>query len=165
MRKILSLTLALLTFVSLATPAANAHGFEIGSLKIHHPWTRATPKGADVAGGFMSIENTGKDDDRLIAITVTGVKHADIHEMAMANGMMTMRPLADGLAIPAGKTIVLKPGGFHVMMMGLNAPLNEGDYVKASLTFEKAGQVDIEFVVEAQGANLKQHEMNHTPQN
>lgn len=162
MRKFLFHVLALITFTMPTTSPVLAHGIEIGALKIHHPWTRATPKGADVAGGFMSIENTGKDDDRLIAVSVSGVKKTEIHEMSMNNGMMKMRPLSDGIVIPAGKTVLLKPGSFHVMMMGLNAPLMEGDYIKATLTFEKAGKVDIEFAVEAQGANLKQDELHHT---
>lgn len=161
MRKIFSLWFAIaMTVLASQTPVL-AHGVEIGSLKIGHPWTRATPKGADVAGGFMSIANTGSTDDRLIAVSVSGIKRVEIHEMSMDNGVMKMRPLADGLVLPAGKTIILKPGSFHVMMMGLSAPFIEGDYIKGTLTFEKAGTVDIEFAVEAQGANPKQDNIKH----
>lgn len=162
MRKFFSLCLALaMTIIVLQSPVL-AHGVEIGSLKIGHPWTRATPKGADVAGGFMTINNTGTTDDRLISISVSGVKRAEIHEMSMDNGMMKMRPLSNGLALPAGKKIELKPGSYHVMLIGLSDPFIEGDYIKATLSFEKAGTVEIEFVVEAQGANLKQQNTNHT---
>lgn len=161
MRKILSLIFATSLIALVLQSPVRAHGIEIGSLKIHHPWTRATPKGADVAGGFMSINNTGTTDDRLVSVKVTGVKHVEIHEMSMDNGIMKMRRLADGLVLPAGKTIVLKPGSFHIMMMGLSAPFVEGDYIKGTLTFEKAGMINIEFAVEAQGANPKQDNMNH----
>lgn len=162
MRNYFSFCIALAIMVLVSHSPVLAHGVEIGTLKIGHPWTRATPKGADVAGGFMSINNTGETDDRLVAVSVAGVKKTEVHEMSMDNGMMKMRPLANGLVLPAGKTTVLKPGGFHVMMMGLSAPLIEGDYIKATLTFEKAGSVDIEFAVESQGANPKQDNMKHT---
>ena len=162
MRKFFSFCLALTMAMVILQSPASAHGVEIGPLKIGHPWTRATPKGADVAGGFMSINNTGTSDDRLVALSVTGVKRVEIHEMSMDDGVMKMRPLANGLVLPAGQTTVLKPGSFHVMMMGLSAPFNEGDYIKGTLTFEKAGTVEVEFAVEAQGANPKQDHMKHT---
>lgn len=162
MRKFFYLYLVLtLTALTLQSPA-RAHGVEIGSLKIGHPWTRATPKGADVAGGFMSISNKGNTDDRLIAVTISGVRRVEIHEMTLDNGVMKMRPVADGLVLPAGKTTTLKPGSFHIMMMGLAAPFNEGDYIKGTLTFENAGTVDVEFAVEAQGSTPKQDDMKHT---
>lgn len=162
MRNLISCLAILYSLFLLSDHAAHAHGAEIGSIKIHHPWTRATPKGANVAGGFMAITNSGQTDDRLVAIRIEGVERVEIHDMTMENGMMKMRPLANGLALPAGQTIILKPGSFHVMMMGLSAPLTEGDFLKAQLTFDKAGTLDVEFVVEAQGANLKQQEMKHT---
>lgn len=162
MRSFFSFILALTTAIVMSQSPVLAHGVEVGTLKIGHPWTRATPKGADVAGGFMSITNTGSTDDRLIAVSVSGIKRVEIHEMSMHDGVMRMRPLVKGLVLPAGKTTVLKPGSFHIMMLGLSAPLNDGDYIKGTLTFEKAGTVDIEFAVEAQGANPKQDHMNHT---
>ncbi len=130
-----------------------AHGFKLGSLEIGHPWTRATPKGADVAGGFLKITNTGTADDRLVAVTVETIARIEIHEMKTENGVMSMRPLKDGLPIPAGETVELKPGSFHIMMMGLSQPFVEGTMVKGKIIFEKAGSADIEFKVEAVGAN------------
>lgn len=164
MRQIVSMLFVFASLIAFQSLPAHAHGVEVGPLKIHHPWTRATPKGADVAGGFMSINNTGKTDDRLIGVTVNGIKRVEIHEMKIDQGMMQMRPLANGLVLPAGETTVLKPGGFHVMMMGLSTPFIEGDYIKATLIFEKAGPVDVEFAVEAQGAKPSPHDMTHTPQ-
>ena len=161
MRYYISILLSALIFA--ASPSLSfAHGYELGSLKIHHPWTRATPKGADVAGGYMTIQNNGATDDRLIEIHVAGVKRTQLHEMATENGMMTMRPLNEGILLPAGKTVDLKPGGFHAMMMGLSSPLLEGDRIKATLRFEKAGTIEVEFSVEAQGSGATHSDMNHT---
>ena len=165
MRSFISILFSALVLTIASESLSFAHGYELGALKIHHPWTRATPKGADVAGGFLTIQNNGAVDDRLVEITVDGVRRTELHEMANSNGMMTMRPLADGIVLPAGKTVELKPGGFHAMMMGLASPLLEGDRIKATLRFEKAGTIEIEFSVEAQGANLKHSDMNHAPQN
>lgn len=131
--------------------AAFAHDYKAGPLVVDHPWSRATPRGASVAGGYLRITNTGTTPDRLIGGTAEGAKRFEIHEMSMTDGVMRMRELKDGVEIPAGATIELKPGSYHVMMMDLSKQLTKGDRVKASLTFEKAGKVDIEFVVEAIG--------------
>ena len=144
--------IALLSLLLVPT-FVSAHGFKLGALEIGHPWTRATPNGAEVAGGFLKITNTGTEDDRLVSVTVDGIAHVQIHEMKMENGMMSMRPLKDGLLIPAGATVELKPGSYHIMMMGLSQSFVEGTMVKGRITFEKAGSADIEFKVEAVGAN------------
>ncbi len=111
----------------------------IGPLRIEQPWTRATPDGAPAGGGYLSITNTGMQDDRLVAAATARAGKTEIHEMSVVDGVMKMRKLGDGLAIPAGATVVLKPGGFHIMFMGLAEPIAEGDEVAVTLTFEKAG--------------------------
>lgn len=131
--------------------AAFAHDYKVGPLVIEHPWSRATPRGANVAGGYLKISNTGTTPDRLIGGTAATAKRFEIHEMSMTDGVMRMRELKNGVEIPAGATVELKPGSYHVMMMDLSKPFTKGDRVKASLTFEKAGKVDIEFTVEAIG--------------
>ena len=143
-----------LALFSLLFVAANAHahGYKLGALDIGHPWTRATPAGADVAGGFLTIDNSGSTPDRLLSVTVAGVAHCQIHEMSMANGTMKMRPLEGGLEIPAKSSVELKPGAFHIMMMGLKAPFTAGTKIPGTLTFEKAGTIDVEFKVEEIGA-------------
>jgi hypothetical protein len=143
--------LALLS-LAVATMAVYAHGFTVGSLKIIHPWSRATPNGAEVAGGYLAIENTGQDADRLLEVVVEGVSRAEIHEMTTVDGVMKMRPLVNGLEILPGKTVELKPGGFHIMMMGLKVLVTEGAKLAGKLRFEKAGSVDVMFNVEAAGA-------------
>ncbi len=140
---------------------AFGHGYKLGDLDIRHPWARATPSGAEVAGGYMEIFNAGSASDRLISINVPGVHMAAVHEMAVVDGIMKMRPLAQGLEIKSGETIILKPGSFHVMMMGLSKPLIAGETLAGTLHFEKAGSIDVEFKIEAMGGEpASQH--NHT---
>jgi copper(I)-binding protein len=146
----------LLTLLALTGTAA-AHDYEVGSLTIKHPWSRATPKGASVAGGYMTITNTGTTPDRLVGGSVEAAKRFEIHEMSMEGGVMKMRELPKGLEIAPGATVELKPGSYHVMMMNLSKQFMQGDKVKGSLTFEKAGKVDVEFSVEAVGGAPQGH--------
>lgn len=158
-------TLALATLVSFASVAAQAHEFKIGSLEIGHPWSRATPAGAPVAGGFLTVTNEGKEADRLVAVTSDAADKVEIHEMTMVDGVMKMRPLDKGLEVPAGGKIELKPGSYHVMFIGLKKPFAKGDMVKGTLAFEKAGKVDVEFKVEEMGAKPAGHEGHGMPAN
>ncbi len=143
--------LAALCCLSFSSPAF-AHGYTLGDLEIGHPWTRATPPAAKVAGGFLKITNRGAVPDRLISASFEGSSTVEIHEMAHANGIMTMRELPKGLEIKPGQTVELKPGGFHLMFMGLKAQLTEKQRLKGVLVFEKAGRVEVEYVVESMGA-------------
>jgi periplasmic copper chaperone A len=143
--------------LALVAGSARAHDYKLGSLVIDHPWSRATPKGASVAGGYLKITNTGTTPDRLTGGSAEIAKRFEIHEMSMEGGVMKMRELANGIEIPAGATVELKPGSYHVMMMGLSKGATKGDRLKASLTFEKAGKVDIEFAVEAVGGTPPGH--------
>jgi len=145
-------------FLLPALPAA-AHDFEIGDLAIGHPWSRATPAGAKVAAGYMTIRNAGATADRLVSVTAEIAGRAEIHEMAVdGNGVMTMRPLAAGIEIPAGGEVALKPGSFHLMFMELNQPAKEGAPFKGTVTFEKAGTLEIEFAVEKMGGPAGGHD-------
>ncbi|WP_293802341.1 copper chaperone PCu(A)C [uncultured Bosea sp.] len=128
---------------------ATAHEFKAGPLKIGHPWSRATPAGAKVGGGYLSIENTGSTADRLISVSVPFAARAEVHEMAVKDGVMTMRPLDQGVEVPAGAKVEFKPGGYHIMFMDLKQPLKQGEMMKGTLTFEKAGTVDVEFKVDS----------------
>ena len=137
--------------ILLAVPAL-AHDYTVGALKIHHPWARATPKGAQVGGGYMSITNTGTTADRLIGGSTAAAAGFQVHEMSMANGIMKMRELPNGLEIKPGQTVVLKPAGYHIMLTGLKAPLTQGGRFDATLKFEKAGEVKVDFAVAGIGA-------------
>jgi copper(I)-binding protein len=121
-------------------------------LEIVHPWSRATPEGAAVAAGYLTIKNHGADADRLVSATAEIAALTQVHEMAIDDkGIMTMQELADGLTIPAGGEVTLKPGSYHIMFMKLKEPAKEGQSFKGTLTFEKAGTVDVEYAVEAMG--------------
>lgn len=139
--------LALLAFGAAVNPLL-AQEFKQGDMTIDHPWSRATPAGAKVAGGYLVLHNEGTAPDRLVAVTSEIAGKAEIHEMAVdSNSVMTMRPLADGLEIPAGGEVALKPGSFHIMFMALKQPVREGEKFAATLIFEKAGSVQVEFAV------------------
>lgn len=129
-----------------------AHDYKIGDLKIDHPWTRATPGGAKVAGGFMKITNTGTSPDRLIGGTAVPAGIFEVHEMRMDGNVMKMRALEKGLEIKPGQTVELKPGGYHVMFIDLKSPLKEGETIKGTLVFEKAGTIEVEYKIEARGS-------------
>lgn len=153
--------LALAVALSLAAVgAAAAHETVAGALTIKHPWTRATPPTAKVAGGFMVIENAGSAADRLTGGRVDFAARVEVHEMAMDGDVMRMRELENGLEVPAGGAVELKPGGYHVMFMGLTAPLVEGERYRGVLIFETAGEVEVEFVVDKVAATMK-HGMAH----
>lgn len=124
----------------------------LGPLVLTGGFSRATLPNAPVAGGFVTIQNTGTEDDRLIGASSDVAGHMEVHEMAMVGDVMKMRQLKDGLPIPAGQTVTLKPGGFHVMFMDLKKPLKEGTTVTVTLTFEKAGSVQVPLMVGAPNA-------------
>jgi len=132
----------------LAPPIA-AHDFKRGTLSIAHPWTRQTAPGQANSGGFMTVSNTGKQADRLIGGSSPASARVEIHTMSMAGGVMRMRPLPNGLPIPAGGKLELKPGSHHIMLIGLKKPLKLGTMVPLTLRFEKAGTVTVQLKVEA----------------
>lgn len=134
-----------------ALPAA-AHEYKAGSLEIGHPWSRATPAGAKVAAGYLTVTNAGDADDRLVAATAEVAGKVELHESSEKDGVMSMRPLPDGLAVPAKGGAALKPGGAHLMFLELKRPLVAGERIPGSVTFEKAGVVTVEFAVEKIGA-------------
>jgi len=142
--------------VGAALPSV-AHGYKAGDLEIGHPWARATPGGAKIGGGYVSVTNNGTTPDRLVGATFSDSDHVEIHEMRMDDGVMKMRPLPDGVEIKPGETIKLSPENSHLMLMGLKAPLKQGDKIKGQLTFEKAGTVDVEFKIESIGAMEPAH--------
>jgi len=152
MNRRFALMTALAALIAMTTAPAFAHKYKQGSLEIIHPWTRATPKSAKVGGGYMTLINRGDAADRLVSIETAAAGKTELHEMSTEHGVMKMRPLPQGIAIPAGETVTLAPGGFHVMFLELKAPFAEGEKVPARLVFEKAGAIDVVFAVEKMGA-------------
>jgi copper(I)-binding protein len=135
----------------IAAPA-RAQEVKAGDLVITQAWTRATPGGAKIAGGYLTIENKGTAPDRLLGGSAEVSDKVQVHEMAVNNGVMTMRSLDKGLAIEPGKIVKLAPGGFHLMLTDLKKPLKQGDKVPVTLEFEKAGKVKLSLDVQAVGA-------------
>ena len=139
-------------FALLLGAPAHAQEVKAGDLVITQAWSRATPGGAKIAGGFLTIENKGAAPDRLISGAGDIAGKVEIHEMAMNNGVMTMRPLDKGLVIEPGKTVKLAPGGYHLMLMDLKQPFKQGDKVPVTLEFERAGKVALSLDVQGVGA-------------
>jgi copper(I)-binding protein len=132
--------------------SAHAYDYKAGAIEIDHPWSRATPRGASVAAGYMTIRNAGSEPDRLVGGSTPVAGKFEVHEMSTENGVMHMRPVTGGLEIKPGETVELKPQSFHIMMTGLAHPIEMGKPFKGTLVFEKAGPVEVDFSVEAIGA-------------
>jgi copper(I)-binding protein len=137
----------------LLATSVRAEDVKAGDLVITQAWTRATPGGAKTGGGFLTIENKGSAPDKLIGASADGAGKIEVHEMAMNDGVMKMRPVEGGLTIDPGKTVKLAPGGLHLMMMDLKAPLKQGDTMAVTLQFEKAGKVAVTLDVQGVGAS------------
>ena len=159
MKNLTSMLAGVAALMVAATAPAGAQETKAGDLVITQPWSRATPTGAKVAGGYLTIENKGSAPDRLVGGAGDVAGKVEIHEMAMNNGVMTMRPLDKGLTIEPGKTVKLAPGGYHLMLMDLKGPLKQGEKVPLTLEFEKAGKVTLSLDVQGVGA---QAPMDHS---
>ena len=138
---------------------AQAHSFKLGDINIGHPYARTTAAGQASGGGYLKLENKGADD-KLLSASADVAASVELHSMSMEGDVMRMRQV-DGIALPKGKTVELKPGGFHIMFMGLKAPLKSGDKFPLKLKFEKAGEVTVTVNVEAGGGELKHDMMKH----
>jgi periplasmic copper chaperone A len=128
---------------------ASAALAQTGQLEVGNAWARATPAKAENGVAYLTIRTSTAD--RLVSVSSPVAKKAELHTMEMSGMVMKMRPLA-GLDIPAGQSVTLKPGGEHIMLMGLNGPLREGQSFPLTLTFEKAGAREVTAAVEKPGA-------------
>lgn len=136
---------------------ASAHDCTLGSLKIGVPWGRATPPAASAGGSFLTVTNTGAAADRLVSATSSAALQVEVCEMRMDGSIRRMRELDNGHAIPPDATVTLAPGGFHMMMIGLEEPLEEATGVPVTLVFEKAGKIEVELQVMALCATSDVH--------
>jgi copper(I)-binding protein len=119
---------------------------------VEAPWSRATPGGAKVGSGYMRIVNRGSEPDRLIGGTAAVAARVEVHESSTVDGVARMRPVEGGLLIRPGETVELKPGGLHAMLVDLARPLKQGEVIKGTLVFERAGTLAIEYRVGGIGA-------------
>lgn len=148
--------LAASAFISVAGPVL-AHDYRAGDITIGHPWTRATPPMAKVGGGYLELTNEGSTADRLLGGSSPIAGRVEIHNMEMTDGIMKMRPVPDGVEIPAGDTVKLAPGGYHFMLLDLKQPIVEGEMIPVTLNFERAGSVDVELVASPIGSTATGH--------
>jgi len=137
--------------VAMAMPAL-AQGASTATIAVQQPWARATPAGAMTGAVYMTLVNKSGSADRLTGASSDVAPTVQIHEMSVVNGVMQMRQLANGLPIPAGGTVTLKPGGYHVMLIGLKKPLAPGQTLPLTLVFEKAGNISVTVPIQAMGA-------------
>jgi copper(I)-binding protein len=154
--------LAAAVFMPGGAAAAETVEYQAGDIIVEQPWSRATLPGAKVAAGYLVVRNTGNSADRLLSVSSDLAERSEIHEMTVKDGVMTMRPLADGLEIGPGESVALEPGGYHLMFMNIERMLAEGDIFQATLEFEKAGSLAVEFKVEGRdGASSHGHGQKH----
>ena len=135
-----------------AAPVALAQTGGNAKITVEQPWARATPGGAKTGAAYMTLANKTDTADRLTGASSDVAAKVQIHEMKVVNGVMQMRPLTDGLAIPANGSVTLKPGAYHVMLIGLKKPLVAGQSFPLTLTFAKAGNISVTVPVKAMGA-------------
>ena len=140
---------ALAALLALACPAT-AHDFTVGTIEIGHPWSRPAPPSAPVASGYMKLTNNGTEADRLTAISSPFAQRAEIHRSVVTHGVATMRPV-EGLLIEGSATVDFEAEKLHVMFIGPMRQLKEGERFPATLVFERAGKVEVEFVVQRRG--------------
>jgi len=145
----LAMTIGILQFTAVTAQAAD---YDVGSLHLAQPWSRATPKGASAGAAYLTVTNNGAAPDRLSCAGSDAAAQCQIHTMSMENGVMKMRPVEGGLEIKPGETVTLKPGSDHLMLMKLKHPLEAGKTVEATLQFDKAGTINVAFPILAMGA-------------
>ena len=146
LRAVLMTGAAFVSLPFLGAPLA-AHDFRAGDLVIDHPWTRAVGAAAPTAAGYMIIRNTGAAPDRLVAAETPRAARVELHEMSVTDGIMRMRPIAGGIALPPGGEVRLAPGGLHLMLMRPLRPLAEGDVARVRLVLEDGRRVFAEYPV------------------
>ncbi len=142
---------AILALLIATLAVAQAHDYELGALSVGHPWARASAGAAPTGAAYLTVRNDGAEADRLVAVETPAAGRAELHTHLHENGVMKMREVEGGIELPAGESVALAPGGLHVMLFGLAAPLEEGSRFPMTLVFEKAGRLEVEIAVESIG--------------
>ena len=157
-----SMNLLFLALACLASYFTAAHDFKVGDIEIQHPWVAPTIASSRVTGVYFTVKNLGKTSDKLIRIEVSNevADSASLHELREVDGLLRMRPLSNGKQIDPGESVQFEQGGDHGMLIGLKAPLSIGDKFEASLVFEKAGPIGVEFWSES-GPGSQDTHANH----
>ncbi len=143
------------TVMVLTAFTSQAQSYKVGAIDIGHPWARPTAAGQKAGGGYLKLTNAGAAD-RLVSVSSDVSDSVELHTMSMDGTVMRMRQV-DGIDLPAGQTVELKPGGFHIMFIGLKAPLKEGSKFPVKLKFEKAGEVVVDVKVQQPKGAAAEH--------
>jgi copper(I)-binding protein len=157
--------LAILMALAAAPAGVAAEDAKVGDIHIDAAWSRATASSAPTGAAYMMLTNHGGEVDRLVAVASPAAEHAQLHTHLMEGGVMKMRPV-EAVEVAPGTPSVLQPGGLHVMLIGLKGPLREGQRFPLTLTFERAGDVEIDVVVQPAGStDFSGHHQGHVPTN
>jgi len=140
----------------LASSAAAEHGYRKGDLDVRHPWTRATPPGAKNAAGYLEIRNSGKEPDRLVGASTPNAERVELHMTVREGDVMKMREV-QSFEVPAGQRLTLRPGGRHLMIVGLKRPLAKDERLPLTLRFERAGEIQVELGVQSADSRKPHH--------
>lgn len=144
----------------LCLAATLAWAQRVGALEVSQAWLRPTVAGQTMGAGYLVVTNAGKVGDRLVAARSALAERVELHTMWLDGDVMRMRAV-ESLEVPAGATVALQPGGMHLMLMGLKAPLAAGQRVTLTLQFEKAGEVAVQAAVRAPGGAAEPAEHKH----
>jgi len=127
---------------------AFSHDYYLGQLTIDHPYLVLPMPGMKSASGYLIIKNKGNKTDFLYDIETLFSEKVELHEMSMEGNIMKMKKINDGIEIPPGKEVILKPGGLHIMFKNLNKNLVVGEKEKAILKFKKTGKIIVNFEIQ-----------------
>ncbi|MBX3576369.1 MAG: copper chaperone PCu(A)C [Rhizobiaceae bacterium] len=141
--------------------SAYAHEFSVGSIEIVHPWSRVTPPAAPVASGYVKLTNSGTEADRLVEVIAAMAERAEFHRSTVEDGIAQMRPVETGVVIEPGQTVDFEAEKLHIMFISPKATLKDGEKFPATLVFEKAGRVDVEFAVQRKPAEASESHSGH----
>ena len=132
--------------------AGTASAETAGKITVENAWSRTVPDGSGVAVGYLKIRNDGDEPDRLVSASAPFAGETEMHQTTMTDGVMQMRPVSEGVPVPAKSAVTLEPGSYHLMFMRLTEPIREGDTLPLKLTFERAGSVETTIKVLGIGA-------------
>lgn len=154
----LFLTAVVCSFLLMASQSFAAD-MKHGGIMVEQPWARASAGPAKAGAAYMTLANMGDKTDRLIDVKSDLASRTEIHTHLMEGGVMKMTRV-DGIDVELGTPTTLQPGGLHIMFMGLKKPFVKGEKLPLTLVFEKAGAIQIEFIVQDVGAKTPEHDMN-----
>ena len=138
-----------------AAGAAYAADYKVGTIAIDHPWARPTVEGTKTGAAYLLLANKGTAPDKLVSASSPVAGKTQIHQTTDEGGVMKMHEVAGGIELVPGATVALKPGGYHIMLLDLKQTLNEGRHIPLTLTFAKAGSIDVEVDVEKKSGEQK----------